>query len=292
MSKIIKSIIYKITSKTTGKVFVGQTRNYLERVKDCRGYFSTYGIDGRFKGHLFRAKKGASSPLHVDIRKYGDEDFSIEELEMCELSQADSRECFYIQDLNSMIPNGYNVQKGGEGFKTMSVKISEYKKMNIQKIIQRPIKKNGVYDSVRVMLQIEGHENKVRVMFNSGKHKTFELCVKNANRFINKIKGDDTEIISYIDKPKYQDKLDLFSGMNISKLRVTPFKYKTFYTVAVYVRTDIMTKQSEEKRINFGSKNISLSDALDISLEFCYALSTKDKVFVSDNFDSLLTIEV
>jgi hypothetical protein len=40
----------------------------------------------------------------------------VEILEYCELNHSDEREFYYITNLNSLFPNGYNLKNGGSVF--------------------------------------------------------------------------------------------------------------------------------------------------------------------------------
>lgn len=90
-------VIYKITCLITGKPYVGQTRQKLNR---------------RIYGH--KSNKGKSA-IDVAIRKYGWENFSVEVLETCPVEKLNEREIFWIRELNSKAPNGYNLTDGGDG---------------------------------------------------------------------------------------------------------------------------------------------------------------------------------
>lgn len=94
--------IYKITSKTTGKIYVGQSIN----------------IKKRFYEHTYQAfnrnELGYNSILHQAMRKYGAEDFSFEIIEECSVDQLDEREKYWIKELNTLSPNGYNILAGGQ----------------------------------------------------------------------------------------------------------------------------------------------------------------------------------
>jgi len=90
-------VVYKITNKLNGKMYVGQT---------------TRSIEERFGEHA-RHKK-----FLVDkaICKYGRENFLIEVIEECDTrEQLNEREIFWIATLNCKVPNGYNMTDGGEG---------------------------------------------------------------------------------------------------------------------------------------------------------------------------------
>ncbi len=91
------AIVYKITNEKTGLVYVGQTIRTLRR---------------RFVCH---ANGKTATPLREAIREYGRTSFSIEALEQCPLDVADEVERKWIAELNTIFPNGYNLQSGGNG---------------------------------------------------------------------------------------------------------------------------------------------------------------------------------
>lgn len=94
-------IIYKITNNVTGKLYIGQT---------------TQSLHGRFKDHCREDKhKTTQSYLHRAIHKYGKENFSIEEIDSAStLEGLNILEEHYIAKFNSLSPNGYNLEKGGQ----------------------------------------------------------------------------------------------------------------------------------------------------------------------------------
>jgi group I intron endonuclease len=154
--------IYKILNHTTGKIYVGQSVSHILNHKRYR----PYGHEGRFRCHIseaFSTKKNQSHYLNNAIRKYGVEDFVVELIEYCEISNADEREIYYIKELNSLFPNGYNLKNGGSVFthsdeskKRVSNGVSNYYKDkkyerfkeikniddNIEKYI-KPLKRNN-----------------------------------------------------------------------------------------------------------------------------------------------------
>jgi group I intron endonuclease len=107
--------IYKITNHSNGKIYVGQAVSHILNHKRYR----PYGHEGRFRCHIseaFSTKKNQSHYLNNAIRKYGVVDFVVELIECCEISNADEREIYYIKELNSLYPNGYNLKNGGSVF--------------------------------------------------------------------------------------------------------------------------------------------------------------------------------
>ena len=87
-------IIYKLTCLISWKVYVGQT---------------TKTLDERFIQH-----SRTDSLIGKAIRKYGAENFLREVLEVCDTpEQLNERERYWIRELNSKVPNGYNLTDGG-----------------------------------------------------------------------------------------------------------------------------------------------------------------------------------
>jgi group I intron endonuclease len=81
--------------------------------------YRPYGHEGRFRCHIseaFSTKKNQSHYLNNAIRKYGVADFVVELIEYCEIDKSDERESYYIKELNSLYPNGYNLKNGGNVF--------------------------------------------------------------------------------------------------------------------------------------------------------------------------------
>lgn len=96
-------LIYSITCKVTGKVYVGQTVQPLKK---------------RIKGHLDAVRNGSRLPLHRAIRKYGWNAFEVAVLERCpSLPMLNAAESRWIAELGAFGPRGYNCTTGGEGFR-------------------------------------------------------------------------------------------------------------------------------------------------------------------------------
>lgn len=96
--------IYKITNQVNGKVYVGQT---------------AHTIESRWKEHT-KASKYRKYPLYFAMRKYGIENFSIEQIEECSIEQLNERERYWIAQYNSL-KNGYNATTGGDNSFTFKV---------------------------------------------------------------------------------------------------------------------------------------------------------------------------
>lgn len=98
-------IVYKITNKINGKVYIGQTIRSLEV---------------RLKQHLSRGESLVSKA----IKKYGLENFIIEQIDKANsIEDLNEKEIYWIDYYNSISPNGYNISKGGLG--SLGVKHSD-----------------------------------------------------------------------------------------------------------------------------------------------------------------------
>lgn len=93
-------LIYIIINSINEKVYIGQTIQTLEK---------------RWQGHCRKACSKNESDMKIKraICKYGKENFSIKEIERCNIEELDEREAYYISYYNSYY-NGYNSTKGGK----------------------------------------------------------------------------------------------------------------------------------------------------------------------------------
>ena len=94
--------IYKITNNLNGKIYIGKTN---------------FTIEKRWKEHCQDYQKDCLNkrPLYSAMKKYGIENFFIEEVEQLETpQQAEEREKYWIEYYGSF-KYGYNATKGGDG---------------------------------------------------------------------------------------------------------------------------------------------------------------------------------
>lgn len=95
-------IIYKITNKLNGRIYIGQTAQTLagrwsDHCRPCRGQ------------HINR------SVVANAIRKYGKENFTMEEIDRAEnLDELNIKEVTYIKAFGCLSPRGYNLHLGGD----------------------------------------------------------------------------------------------------------------------------------------------------------------------------------
>lgn len=92
--------IYKITNLVNSKLYIGLTKQDLRR---------------RFIQHA-RAVIHNVSAIKTAIQKYGEENFTIEQIDIAEtLDEAYHLERYYMEILNTVSPHGYNLHEGGTG---------------------------------------------------------------------------------------------------------------------------------------------------------------------------------
>lgn len=100
-------VIYKLTCKTTGLSYIGQTK-----------HTSKY----RWNQHVWESKHpnaNQSRKLNNAICKYGSNDFIIEDVLECDECDLDQWEVKYIEEYKTF-ENGYNLTKGGKSNQDVS----------------------------------------------------------------------------------------------------------------------------------------------------------------------------
>jgi group I intron endonuclease len=93
-------IVYKITNKIDGKIYIGQTTQELNK---------------RWIQHKCDAKtRGRGHVLYRAIRKHGIENFEIKVIAYCSsIEEMNHREEYYIKLFKCLAPAGYNLALGG-----------------------------------------------------------------------------------------------------------------------------------------------------------------------------------
>lgn len=99
-------VIYKITNKINGKIYIGQTNNFNKRKRD---HINT----------AINKWKGYERPLYQAMIKYGVENFNFEIIDTAEsYDELNEKEIYYIDYFKSSIDyNGYNLDLGGHNGK-------------------------------------------------------------------------------------------------------------------------------------------------------------------------------
>ena len=122
--------IYTITNKTDNKTYVGQT------VQD---------VELRWKDHL---KRGSNCRyLKSAINKYGVDNFVFKLVCITFDDQLDDMEIKYIEKYNCLVPNGYNLRRGGNSGRhhaETKQKISDTLKIRYQNGLIHPRNQLGI----------------------------------------------------------------------------------------------------------------------------------------------------
>ena len=93
----VKNSIYLITCLINGKQYIGRTSTTVEQ---------------RFRSHISESRKYPITPLHIDIKKYGEDNFKVEtlfEYYADRQKEANKTEQEFIRKYNTAYPNGYDL---------------------------------------------------------------------------------------------------------------------------------------------------------------------------------------
>lgn len=101
--------IYLITNLINNKKYVGQTVMTLKQ---------------RWNKHLSNSRTLNPTGIAGAIKKYGEQNFSMELLATCKIEDLNELEKYYIRKYNTF-NNGYNLTLGGEGGKTLNLNEEE-----------------------------------------------------------------------------------------------------------------------------------------------------------------------
>lgn len=97
-------VIYLRTNKVNGKQYVGQTTDLKERQNNWKCVSKPY----------------AGNVIDNARKKYGIDAFDFEILKECEDNEMNYWEMYYIKELNTKRPYGYNMTDGGDGVSGLS----------------------------------------------------------------------------------------------------------------------------------------------------------------------------
>lgn len=95
----MKKAIYKITNLINGKIYVGQSKDPTRRWKE-------------HKWDAFNLNYKENSAIHDAFLKYGIDNFEFTIIGWFE--NYNEKEKYYIKELNTLYPNGYNLTEGGD----------------------------------------------------------------------------------------------------------------------------------------------------------------------------------
>lgn len=205
-----KGKIYKITNKENGLIYIGCTINTLDK---------------RFGEHLSRCLTSThKSKLYNSMKKYGQENFTIELIEECDLNNIYETEKKYIEQYDSY-NNGLNSTIGGEG--CLGYTHSPEKKIKISESL-----KNGNSHKGKTYEELYGDKadeqrEKRRLSVKQG---WGSISDEDKNKRVNSIKSSIRENSKYgIDLVK-EIKQKINEGVKITELKkIYPQVYGNFF---------------------------------------------------------------
>jgi len=151
--------VYQIFCVITKRSYIGITKN----------------LSSRFKQH-----SGADSIIGRAIRKYGKENFEFIVLENCSSYKDAGRfEKLYIQENNTLVPNGYNLAEGGHGGSTF------HSRESIKRCLQTKKENGTLAHSEETKAKMRGQRipREFRLCLLPGCSIVFEVPITNKKKF-------------------------------------------------------------------------------------------------------------
>lgn len=130
--------IYKITDKSNGKVYVGQSSNIKRRRREH-----------------FEWNKNSDQYIDILIRERGSENFTFEVLEECSKEELTSRERYYIEVYDSFY-SGYNKTKGGQEIYHGNPKLTKEDVINIRLAYKNGESRKETYELYKDKITLAG----------------------------------------------------------------------------------------------------------------------------------------
>lgn len=201
-------IIYKATNKINNKIYIGQTTKKLE---------------DRMKSHLSKFKN-SKTIFSKAINKHGFENFIFEIIDNANnKDELDEKEIYWIKELNSLTPNGYNICSGGQG---TSKVCNDY----VKELISLGLKNSEKWNKIKNSEEYKEKLNKNFFGCNKGKKFTKEhsekIWLANKERILkyNKstskkwiIVDESNNIIRLNGKEEFSKEKNIFSD-NLTKI--------------------------------------------------------------------------
>ena len=239
--------IYQLKCKVTNKSYIGQSINVKKRIWKHKSIAKTnnYNKENNF---------------YNDINSYGIETFELIILEVCDVSLLDIRERYWIQKLNTIEPNGYNILLGGHKlFKNENPFYGKHHTDETKNKISNKNKNRKISKEEREMRQrINSKENNPFY----GKHHTDET--KNKIKQTNTMNGNYEKMSKRMKENnpnkngKYSKKIKCVMIDPISKKELKQFESLT--EAAEYCKKLNLTKsKSASCNISIACKNSSKS---------------------------------
>ncbi len=238
--------IYKLTCIPDTKVYIGQAK--LIKYKDGIAY--RYGMKGRWSDHVSTAVTGArTTPIYQAICKYGADKFKLEILDVTILRDLDYLEDYYMEQLGTFHPHGYNLLKMPNGHTHDRIQIVK-RKYGDMPVIDRSYIQMKI---LQLREELETHNQRLELLQKKGITTVTRLRIA---------------IMKNSSAPR-QDKKAI--------------KYKC---IVVYVFTPDKSTTKNAPKLRFGGVTSPLKVAYDEALEFVKAVQQKYGGVVVDDLQN------
>ncbi len=181
--------IYKITNLLNNKIYIGKTKKYYKN--------SEFGYLKRFENHKASAtsqsKYNDCPRLYNAIRKYGKDNFKIELLCECSLTDIDNKEIEYIQKFDSTNRNiGYNIALGGGGRSVVNISEDIREKISKTQNSEHPMNIKPYFKNENLIgYTVQRRENgKVFRKYFTNSKNSVEDNLRLANEWLNNVKNN------------------------------------------------------------------------------------------------------
>lgn len=142
--------IYKITNVDSGKSYIGYSQHYIKRWK----VYQTLTPNKQYKRYIERsiAKEGLDKFSFEVIYQSFDRDHTLHNMEH-----------YFIEEYNTMIPNGYNMARGGRG--------------HFRTLLHTEETKKRLSDALKLQWKTPEYRNKM-IKLHTGRQKTEQETLK------------------------------------------------------------------------------------------------------------------
>lgn len=199
--------IYVIRNIVNNKIYIGQTRTSIEQ---------------RWQEHVRHSNYG-NQLINRAMKKYGIENFCIEELECCDISDLDYKEIYYIKKFNSTNKDiGYNVSLGG-----LTPKF-ESKEIDIDNVVDLYINKKLTLQEISNKLNIS------RYLLTS--------ALRN-NKIKLRTRWDSASKFNKLSESKIKDAIEISKSLR-GAAKYLEIPYNTFRKACIYYNIEYNSSKS------------------------------------------------
>lgn len=110
---VVMSEIYMVRNIINNKMYIGQAASHRLNKGRYRPFGAVKRLDSHISQALCNSESKPCADFHVALRAEGRNSFELNVLMYCPLREADFWETFYINELSTFIPSGYNMTSGG-----------------------------------------------------------------------------------------------------------------------------------------------------------------------------------